>query len=396
LTGGSVPYNSFGIDTSFARSRNPQNARGIAPSNSSASAGTLLNTVIFTPAPHANRGATFNQKSKTTLLVNIPKAEPSKERKANYKQVQNDSFKKRDEYKKANDILLNKPTGSIPPVDEGIGAEDTLAQAIGQVGIVEQPKYNKDIHKTEDSQNKLLAKADSIAPNKTAQQVKEPENKLLKWSYSAGLSVYQQIPVNGESSIPFNYYGRKGAITDYIPSAYFRVHRGKLWFLHGELRYGAPQYIKEFIYKSVIKDTAIGGSVTRADYSLRKTYYHQLPISFHYLIRPGLSIGTGVVVNRFFGAISNENTVRRVAGLDSLLSSQTVNDQNDTSFRKTNLQWSAEMQYQWKRGTLGLRYSRDLEPYILYRDFLNGPLLGKKAQSFNIFIRYQLWRRPRP
>ena len=103
----------------------------------------------------------------------------------------------------------------------------------------------------------------------------------------------QGIPLNGESIVPFNYYGRKGSVTDYIPSVYVRLYRQKKWFIQQEFKYGVPQYTKEFIYKIKLIDTT-SGNITRAVFSLKKTYYHQLPLGAHFFVKPYWSIGTGI------------------------------------------------------------------------------------------------------
>ena len=247
-----------------------------------------------------------------------------------------------------------------------------------------------------DSSVKNSKTADTIAvvkkkmPDSTAQQNKSAEEKKKKYYFAAGLSVYHPFRIKGESAVPFNYYGRKGSITDYIPAVYFKLYRKEKWFIHSGFRYGAPQYIKEFVYKQKVIDTSIT-NFTRSNYTLKKTYYHQVPLSFNVLIKPGFSAGAGIIYNKFSGAISGVDVVKRIAGIDSLISSGIINNKNDSSFTRNNIQWLIETQYQWRRFSAGARYAADFSPYIKYTNSITGELIEKKSTSFNVFIRYELW-----
>jgi hypothetical protein len=241
----------------------------------------------------------------------------------------------------------------------------------------------------------LIVKKDSpvISKKTEATTLQEKDPGKNSWLLGAGLTVYQPFSLNGESAVPYNRYGRKGSLSDYIPSAYFRVYRNKKWFLHTEFRYGAPQSVKPFYYKQDIMIDS-SQSVIRSVYQLKKTYYHQVPLSFHYYVLPGLSLGTGVIYNRFGGAVANQDVYRGNNGaVDTLISSGIVSDPDKSRFVKNHFQWSAEAQYQWKRISLGARYSRDINPYIKFTDFITGESVEKKAETFNIFIRYELWRK---
>ncbi|MBC7937189.1 MAG: hypothetical protein H7Y86_17735, partial [Rhizobacter sp.] len=246
--------------------------------------------------------------------------------------------------------------------------------------------------KTTTPDSNTIVKKDSLPPKKVIPPVpseKEKEEKEKSWMLAAGLSVFHPLAVDGEPAVPYNRYGRKGGVADYIPAAYFRLYRTKKWFAHIEFRYGAPQSVKPFDYKQEIVDS--NQQQLRSVFQLNKTYYHQVPLSFNYYVLPGLSVGAGVIYNHFVGAVSRQE-VYVVATQDTLLSSTVVRDTEAGKYIKNHFQWSAEAQYQWRRLTLGARYSRDINPYIKYTDVLTGAALEKKAKAFNIFLRYELWR----
>lgn len=218
------------------------------------------------------------------------------------------------------------------------------------------------------------------------------EKNKKRFHTGVGVAVNQALPVNGETISPVNNYGRKRALTDYIPSLYFRLYKEKKWFIQSEFRYGAPQYVKEFIYRTNIKlDTF--QAVTRTSYLLKKTYYHQFPVSFNYLILPGWSLGTGIIYNNFTGAVSERSIRRSVPGTvnDTLISVAVVNDKKDSSFVKNSFQWLLESQYKWRRFSIGARYAQGLQPYIKYIDPVTQLPASKKNNSIQLFIRYEIW-----
>lgn len=230
--------------------------------------------------------------------------------------------------------------------------------------------------------------ADSV--QSTPVQKKKPGKRY----YTAfGLSLQQQVPLAGQEWTPYNYRGRKGSLADYLPSLYLRLYREGRWFVHTEFRYGAPQYTKEFVYSQQVKSDSIGGLRTSTSYRLKKTYYHQVPLSFNWYVRPRWTVGAGVVFNRFNGAVS-EREVRMAGGAisDSLISKELVQDRNDSLFRATDLQWLLETQYRWKRWSVGARYAQGLQPFIEYINDQGQPQ-KEKNHTLNLFIRYEL--RPR-
>ncbi|HEY5406233.1 MAG TPA: hypothetical protein VIJ92_04060 [Ginsengibacter sp.] len=212
--------------------------------------------------------------------------------------------------------------------------------------------------------------------------------------FGAGLALHQLIPIAGQKSNPYNSLGRKSSLRDYIPSVYLRLYNNKKWFIQSEFRYGAPQYTKDIVFvpKKII-DTSFS-IVTSESKTVKKTFYHQLPVSFNYFVLPGLSAGAGVTFNKFSSAIvqQNVNKSNTITLIDSLVSSDLVTQKKaDSNFVKTYMQALFEIQYQWKRLSAGVRYSFGLQPYLEFA--LPGGIQGKeKNSSLQIFIRYELWQ----
>jgi hypothetical protein len=223
----------------------------------------------------------------------------------------------------------------------------------------------------------------------------DKKGKKSRITFGAGIAMQQLIPVEGQKLTPYSSTGRKGSIADYIPSVYFRVYKDDKWFLQTEFKYGAPQYNKEFLYENSTKEDIVGLDTTRTftSSSLKKTFYHQLPITLHYFITPDWSIGTGIIWNKFVNAVSlRDQTTRLNSGpLDTLLLGAIVQDRNTSVFSKSYLHAVFETQYRWRRFSFGARYAFGLQPYIRFT-LANGTEQEEKNKSLNIFVRYELWK----
>ena len=254
----------------------------------------------------------------------------------------------------------------------------------------------KQIRKAKDSST--VKRPDSINVNqvtaaKESQPVKDKEKRPI--FFSAGIGLHQQIPVGGQEWTTYSSLGRKGILTDYIPSINFRMEKQERWFLQTEFRYGAPQHNKQLTFDQVIKlDTPSQSTMTTSSV-LKKTFYHQVPLTFNYYVAKNWSVGVGVQWNRFYSAVAEEDLKRRSFGsqTDSLVGKSIVKISSDSAgaFARAWWQASVQSQFQWKRFSIGARYSFGLQPYIRFT--LPGqPLQEEKNSSLQLFLRYELWR----
>jgi hypothetical protein len=254
------------------------------------------------------------------------------------------------------------------------------------------------VNKKDSIAKKMLS--DSISKKNTETTVKtnEPKKDSSKpktISFSAGLGLQQLLPIAGQKLNPYNSAGRKGSFADYIPSVFARMYKNDKWFLQLEFRYGAPQYTKDLLYQQNFKNDSIGGVqfTTITASKLKKTFYHQLPLTFNYFILPDWSIGTGVVWNKFVSAVSQEEVNRKnnITQVIDSISNRIITDRNDTLFKKSYFQAVFETQYRWKRFSIGARYSFGLQPYIKFT--LPGDIRREERnKSLQIFLRYELWK----
>ena len=252
--------------------------------------------------------------------------------------------------------------------------------------VITTPK-NDSLSKTEQKKDSTIANA----------SVKKDTSVKRPIFFSAGIAIHQQLPVAGQQLTPYNSLGRKGSIADYIPSVYFRINKKDRWFVQAEFRYGAPQYIKEFEYRQkIVPDTGQNPTLSTVTSSkLKKTYYHQLPLTFNYIVLPNWSVGAGIQWNKFYGLVSEKAVSIRdnLSQQDTVVSKVIIRESVDsaTEFKKSYLLGVIETQYQWKRFSLGARYTFGLQPYIQFT-LPGGSQQNERSQSIQVFLRYQLWR----
>ena len=250
---------------------------------------------------------------------------------------------------------------------------------------------------TDSSKNKMVQPAtpnkDSVLKNKNAPKQKDKEQRPV--FFAAGLGLHQQIPIAGQEWTTYGSLGRKGILTDYIPSVNFRMEKQDRWFLQTEFRYGAPQHTKQVTYSQVISIDTFSQSIITNSSVVKKTFYHQVPLTINYYIVPGWSVGTGLQWNKFHSAVAEQELKKRRTGntIDSVITKNTVKVSNDSSsaFTKSWFQGIFQTQYQWKRFSIGARYSFGLQPYLRFT-LPNQPLQEQKNSSLQLFLRYDLWR----
>lgn len=229
--------------------------------------------------------------------------------------------------------------------------------------------------------------------NSAKNPLKTDSAKKSSYFFSGGLSIHQQIPTAGQSFTPYNSLGRKGSLADYIPAPYIRFTKKDKWFVQAEFRYGAPVYGKSFIYDQNQTVDTFNNQVITNSLRLKKTFYHQVPVSFHFNVKKGFTIGTGLVWNKFRGAIAEQELIsrNRTTGIETVLSKAIIKDSSAQSFSKSFFQAHVETQYQWKRLHFGARYNFGLQPFIKF----SLPGLAEQTRRSNnlqVFFRYQLWR----
>lgn len=292
--------------------------------------------------------------------------------------------------KNENILPADKNKQDKPPADSSaIIIETSKPKMDSATNIVKTVVVADPVRKVDSVIKKI--QPDMVAGDK---KPKKDSVKNKQMIFSAGLGLHQQLPVAGQKWSPYSSSGRKTSLADYIPSVYLRATKPGKWFFQSEFRYGAPQHTKEFTFRqTIVNDTPQYRTTTSS--ILKKTYYHQLPISFNYYVLPNWSIGAGMQWNNFYNAIAEREIVRRDNFLQLDSSSGKfivpINRDSASEFRKSYWQAILQTQYQWKRFTLGARYSFGLQPYINFT-LPGGIPQEEKNNSLQLFILFELWK----
>ena len=214
------------------------------------------------------------------------------------------------------------------------------------------------------------------------------------FSINAGVGLQQQIPVNEQQFAFYNYNGSKTIVSDYIPSLYIKLEKNKRWFLQGEFRYAYPHLIKSFSYEQQTKADYNHSSVITNTSRLQKIFYTEAPVSFNVYIHHAWSVGAGVVYSRLHSAvISKETAVNNMQSGIKTIEKQvlSVKGFTDSFFYKTKTGILLQTAYDKNRWSVGLRYTKDIQPYLTYT-LPNGAKNNKYNASLELFIKYRLFR----
>ena len=244
-------------------------------------------------------------------------------------------------------------------------------------------------------QNDSLSHKVDVAPKGNTASQKAALRRLKKYLVSAGIRVQQQIPVAGQQVVHYGYNGNNN-LSDYIPSIYIRFERERKWFLQGEFIYGAPQILKEFAYSRQTEADS-SGAVTTTTLRLKKTFNNEIPVGFNYYLRPNLSAGIGITYSWFHGAIA-EKEINTHNPLTPTISTQQqivpIEGYTDSFLYKSHTYLLLQTDYQWRKFSLGLRYTRDVQPYIKYT-LPDGAVANQKNWSLQFILRFRLWKSKR-
>jgi len=261
-------------------------------------------------------------------------------------------------------------------------------------GSLQQPSGERS---TERVQGPDSVKAKPVVDSNLTEVVKkEDKNARRKWAISAGIGEQQQIAMGEQRAVATTSSGRTNTLRDYIPSVYLRLERKDKWFLQSEFRYGAPQMLKEFAYskQTTLSNVSVVNTTT---YRLKKTYYHQFPISFNYYIGPKFSVGAGAIFNRFYGAVSEREVISEDVFTQQVSTSKEVvriDHFTDSFLYKTQTNLLFQAGYHWKAFTFSLRYTGDIQPFMKYTR-PDGVINVRKNATLQFVAQLRLWQRPK-
>jgi hypothetical protein len=241
--------------------------------------------------------------------------------------------------------------------------------------------------------NSLISKEKTKSKNKATPPV----------SFATGIALWQNLePGNGAKvqpdaglpNVPVQTVSsvNESKLLDYIPTVYGRLYKGDKWFLQSEFRFRAPVQTDNITYNKKINTSPFGATTTSK--IVTKTYYHQLSFTGNYFILPNWSLGAGMIGNKFSRAVTIEEVRQGVttgSPRDTIISLKKFGVlKADTNFVKSFLQARVETQFRWKKLSLGVNYTFGIQPYLKYM-LPGGIPQQEKNNSFNVFLRYEIW-----
>ena len=209
---------------------------------------------------------------------------------------------------------------------------------------------------------------------------------------SAGVGVQQSIPVGGQKQVSFNLNGQKNLFSDYIPSLFLRLEKDRTWYLQAEFSYATPRLVNDFSYSRQTRtDTA---QTITTNLLLKKVFYRELPFSFNYYLHLHWTVGAGATYSWFQGAITEKQTATR--NLQNQMNSVAkqivpIERYTDSFLYRSHSYLLLQTNYQWQNLSLGLRFSKDVQPYIKYT-LPDGTVTDKRNWSLELLVRLGLWK----
>jgi hypothetical protein len=239
-----------------------------------------------------------------------------------------------------------------------------------------------------DSNTTAAAKPDSGA----LAAISTPKKKGIQgWTFSAGLSIHQAIPVSGQQVWAKNYGGNSNPLSEHLPGLWFRAQKGR-WGLQAEARFHAPQLVPEFVFAQKTRWDTAGHSVVTERQSLRKLWYHQFAGTVNFSITSRWSAGAGAQWSLLHRAYTERSFIRSdFAGNISAVTTEArpISGFQDSFLYKTQWQLLLQTDYSWRRWTLGIRYRFDTEPYIRFTK-PNGTVVEKRNDALEAILRFRL------
>lgn len=240
-------------------------------------------------------------------------------------------------------------------------------------------------------------RADSLAASPLAAVVEESKQTPVKKQpliWSAGLGLQRFISLPGQTSSAYAYTGKRSTLADNIPAVYLRLQKGR-WYVQGEFNYAVPQAVERFSFSQQTQYDAANGLLNTERLEMQKLYYHQLPLSLNFHVLPQWSVGAGAVYSLFAGAVTERELASKnvQSGTETVSRSVApVRGYTDSFLYRTTAGLLLQTDYHWKRVSVGLRYSQNLQPFIKYTK-PSGEVLAEKTNALQAVLRFRLWEK---
>ncbi|MDP4149014.1 MAG: hypothetical protein Q8943_06315 [Bacteroidota bacterium] len=234
--------------------------------------------------------------------------------------------------------------------------------------------------------------------DKQAKPVKE-ETRIV---FAAGLAANKSFPVGAQQAVDYNANLKKDLWFDYLPTPYFQYHPGRRVASQTGIQFNSPQYTENVaIYRKSGPPIGVGSAFTQDTVLVvRKLYYFNFPLIAYYSPVRNLYLGAGIQYSNLRNGVALQNNVLHYNGSgggqrDSVQFTKfvTLKDYAPAygNLRKSDWRGLLELNYYWRRITLGLQYQESLGNYL--RTPVEGSQGKDRNSSFNLYLRYNIWEK---
>jgi hypothetical protein len=249
--------------------------------------------------------------------------------------------------------------------------------------------------KSDKNTNKKRTAKDSTAIKTVAPQKSDSVLQMKGWL--AGVGLNQFFTVGRQEQSKYNSSGTTGGLTDYIPVPMVRYYFSRKLYVQLEAQFNTPQYTSKDLLANVSRpdSTTLPGRVLQSKMYIKKLFYFNLPLSVHYSPIPNLYLGAGIQYARLTNGVAlfSDSSHRIFTNNDSLVSAKVMSFKNDTTYSKlkTNeFRMLLDLNYNFKRWIIGVRYNRALSDFI-HLQLYNNQLTQSRNSSFQVYLRYIIW-----
>jgi hypothetical protein len=214
------------------------------------------------------------------------------------------------------------------------------------------------------------------------------------------LGLNQFFVVGSQDRTNYNSNGTSGNLSDYIPVPVGRYYFHKWFYVQAEAQFNTPQYTKTLLIGQTEKSSFSQPAVQSV--FVKKLFYFNIPLSVHYSPVKNLFVGAGLQFSLLTNGVGLIQDTRSFLGFPpnvvnpadtAFLSATVQNIKTDSSYKELKTsEWRflVDVNYQWKRLTLGLRYNQAFSDFVNVR-ISTANITQAHNSSMQLYIRYMIW-----
>lgn len=238
--------------------------------------------------------------------------------------------------------------------------------------------------------------------------LKKKAHVYLDKGLSFGVALNYPFAVNGQKKNELDMNGKKNNWQDYIPSVYAQLHLNRKFYVQAEWQPVTAQYTRNYtLYHNI--DEPSPDEKNEKIVKLNKLFYSSLPLSVHYNTPlKNVSVGVGLQYSLLEKIILQDQENYLLIGpgrWDTMVlknevavkDPKTINEHNTgdvvdnvaKSIRREDWRLLADVGYNYKGFSGGLRYTRGLH-YYYDSNFTDLPVKARN-ESFQVYLRVNLF-----